>query len=36
VTLVELGLERVAGVVFRRKDGSRQAFGVIGLVSTDP
>ena len=36
VTLVERGLERVAGVVFRRKDGTRQAFGVIGAVSTDP
>jgi hypothetical protein len=36
VALVERGLERVAGVVFRRKDGSRQAFGVIGSVSTDP
>jgi hypothetical protein len=23
-------------VVFRRKDGGRQAFGVIGSVSTDP
>ena len=30
------GLERVAGVVFRRKDGTRQAFGVIGAVSSDP
>jgi PAS domain-containing protein len=36
VTLVERGLERVAGVVFRRKDGSRQAFGVIGCVTTAP
>jgi PAS domain S-box-containing protein len=36
LALVERGLERVAGVVFRRKDGSRQAFGVIGSVSTDP
>ena len=36
VTLVERGLERVAGVVFRRKDGSRQAFGVIGCVTADP
>jgi PAS domain-containing protein len=36
VTLVERGLERVAGVVFRRKDGTRQAFGVIGSVSIDP
>jgi PAS domain-containing protein len=34
--LVERGLERVAGVVFRRKDGTRQAFGVIGSVSTEP
>ena len=30
LSLVERGLERVAGVVFRRKDGTRQAFGVIG------
>ena len=36
LALVERGLERVAGVVFRRKDGTRQAFGVIGSVSTDP
>jgi PAS domain S-box-containing protein len=36
LALVERGLERVAGVVFRRKDGSRQAFGVIGSVSSDP
>jgi PAS domain S-box-containing protein len=36
VTLVERGLERVAGVVFRRKDGSRQAFGVIGCVTVEP
>ena len=36
LTLVERGLERVAGVVFRRKDGSRQAFGVIGSISAEP
>jgi PAS domain-containing protein len=36
LALVEQGLERVAGVVFRRKDGGRQAFGVIGGISTDP
>ncbi len=36
LSLVERGLERVAGVVFRRKDGTRQAFGVIGSVSADP
>ena len=35
LSLVERGLERVAGVVFRRKDGTRQAFGVIGSVSAD-
>ena len=35
LALVERGLERVAGVVFRRKDGTRQAFGVIGAVSAD-
>jgi PAS domain S-box-containing protein len=33
---VERALERVASVVFRRKDGTRQAFGVIGSVSADP
>jgi PAS domain-containing protein len=27
---VELGQERVSGAIFRRKDGARQAFGVIG------
>ena len=36
LSLVERGLERVAGVVFRRKDGTRQAFGVIGAVCSDP
>jgi PAS domain-containing protein len=36
LSLVERGLERVAGVVFRRKDGTRQAFGVIGSVCADP
>jgi PAS domain-containing protein len=36
VGLVERGLERVAGAVFRRKDGSRQALGVIGAVSAEP
>jgi len=36
LSLVERGLERVAGVVFRRKDGTRQAFGVIGCVSKEP
>ena len=36
LALVERGLERVAGVVFRRKDGARQAYGVIGSVSADP
>ena len=36
LSLVERGLERVAGVVFRRKDGTRQAFGVIGAVCPDP
>ena len=35
LSLVERGLERVAGVVFRRKDGTRQAFGVIGSLATD-
>lgn len=36
LALVERGLERVSGVVFRRKDGTRQAFGVIGATSADP
>jgi PAS domain S-box-containing protein len=35
LALVERGLERTAGVVFRRKDGARQAFGVIGAASLD-
>jgi PAS domain S-box-containing protein len=35
LALVERGLERTAGVVFRRKDGSRQAFEVIGAASLD-
>ena len=26
----------MAGVVFRRKDGSRQAFGVIGALASEP
>jgi PAS domain S-box-containing protein len=36
LSLVERGLERVAGVVFRRKDGTRLALGVIGSASADP
>ena len=36
LTLVERGLERVAGVVFRGKDGSRRPFGVIGSLSAEP
>ena len=36
LALVERGSERVSGVVFRRKDGTRQAFGVIGAHSADP
>jgi PAS domain S-box-containing protein len=31
--LAERGLERVFGVVFRRKDGTRQAFGVVGTAA---
>ncbi len=34
LTLVEQG--RSVGAIFRRKDGTRQAFGVIGAVSGDP
>jgi hypothetical protein len=34
--MVERGQERVAGVIFRRKDGTRQAFGVIGIVTGEP
>ena len=36
LALAERGLERVASVVFRRKDGTRQALGVIGSVAADP
>ncbi len=35
LALVERGLERTAGVVFRRKDGGRRSFGVIGAASLD-
>ena len=34
--LVGRGQDRVTGVIFRRKDGSRQAFGVIGGNTSDP
>jgi PAS domain S-box-containing protein len=36
LAMVQRGQERVTGVIFRRKDGARQAFGVIGTVSGDP
>jgi PAS domain-containing protein len=36
LALVARGQERVAGVIFRRKDGGRQAFGVIGTVCQEP
>ena len=36
LALVSHGQERVAGVIFRRKDGGRQAFGVIGTVCEQP
>lgn len=36
LALVARGMDRVAGVVFRRKDGSRQAFGAIGALSAEP
>jgi PAS domain S-box-containing protein len=35
LALAERGEERVTGAVFRRKDGSRQAFGVIGALSVE-
>ncbi|HUF35231.1 MAG TPA: PAS domain S-box protein [Gemmatimonadales bacterium] len=36
LAMVSRGQERVAGVIFRRKDGSRNAFGVIGTVCGEP
>jgi len=36
LALVERGQERVSGVVFRRKDGGRHAFGVVGSLCTEP
>jgi PAS domain S-box-containing protein len=36
LAMVERGLERVTGVIFRRKDGTRQTFGVIGAGSVEP
>lgn len=36
LALVERTQERVSGAIFRRKDGARQAFGVIGGTSRDP
>ncbi len=36
LAMVERGLDRVTGVIFRRKDGARQTFGVIGATSGDP
>jgi PAS domain-containing protein len=36
LALVERGFERVGGVVFRRKDGTRQTFGVIGALCNEP
>lgn len=36
LAMAEQGVERVAGVIFRRKDGTRQAFGVIGAFGGDP
>lgn len=34
--LVARGQERIAGAIFRHKDGKRQAFGVIGGSCADP
>ena len=36
LAMMSRGQERVAGVIFRRKDGARQAFGVIGTLCPDP
>ena len=36
LALVERGEERLAGVIFRRKDGGRQALGVIGAACAEP
>lgn len=36
LAIIQRGQERVTGVIFRRKDGTRQAFGVIGALSSDP
>jgi PAS domain S-box-containing protein len=36
MAMVARGQERVTGVIFRRKDGTRQAFGVIGALCQDP
>ncbi len=36
LAMVSRGQERVGGVIFRRKDGSRNAFGVIGTVCGEP
>lgn len=35
-SLVDRAQERVSGAIFRRKDGARQAFGVIGGTCGDP
>jgi PAS domain-containing protein len=34
--LVRQGQERVSGVILRRHDGTRQAFGVMGAISIEP
>jgi PAS domain-containing protein len=34
--LVRQGQQRISGVVLRRNDGARQAFGVIGALSAEP
>lgn len=36
LAMVDRGLERVTGAVFRRKDGARLTFGVIGSLSAEP
>jgi PAS domain-containing protein len=34
--LIRQGQQRISGVVLRRNDGTRQAFGVIGALSAEP
>jgi len=36
LTVMKRGQDRVTGAIFLRKDGTRQAFGVIGCTTGDP